>query len=302
LVLLRMLQGISVGGEYTGSIVFLFEHAPPHRRAFYASFSLIGAIGGILLGSAVGALVTGVSSSAQLATWGWRIPFLVGGLVAIVGMVVRRGIAAETVELESDKSPLKEVFTTYKKPLIQVAGLNMMGSVAFYVVFIYLATWLVEQTGEGRSEALQINTLSMIVLALLLPVVALFSDRIGRKPFLLVGSVGLALFAWPLLWLMHHDEFAMILAGQFGFAILLATFIGVIPVTIAELFPRHCRVSGASIGYNLPFALFGGTAPMVAEWLVSETHNAMSIAWYLIVVAVLAFFVALTVRETRSDT
>ncbi len=299
LVLLRMVQGVSVGGEYTGSFVFLVEHAPEGRRGFFGSWSLIGATGGILLGSAVGALITGLTTEAQLVAWGWRIPFVAGVIVGLVGLVVRRGIPEEAPSGERVASPLVEAVTRSRKPLLQAAGLNMMNAVTFYTVFIYMATWLVRQVGETHATALDINTLSMVVLAAVVPIVAIASDRVGRKPFLLLGSAGIAVLAYPLVWLMHHRDFAMILSGQIGFAVLLGTFTGVIPATIAELFPRRVRVSAASISYNLPFALFGGTAPLVAAWLVTVTHDAMAISWYLSGVAAFTFFVSLTLRETR---
>ncbi len=300
LVLLRMIQGVSVGGEYTSSFVFLVECAPENRRGFFGSWSLIGATGGILLGSAIGALVTRMTTEAQLAIWGWRIPFIAGVIIGLIGLVIRRHIPEQPVSSERTGSPLVEAVTGSWKGLLQAVGLNMMGAVTFYTVFIYMATWLVRQVGETHAEALEINTLSMVVLALVVPLVALWSDRIGRKPFLLIGSAGMAVFAYPLVWMMHHHDFAMILSGQIGFAILLGTFSGVIPATIAELFPRRVRVSATSLSYNLPYAVFGGTAPMVAAWLVTETHNAMAVSWYVAGIAAVTFLVSLTLHETRA--
>lgn len=299
MVVLRMIQGVSVGGEYTGSFVFLAEHAPRNRRGFFASWSLVGATGGILLGSAVGAVITGLTTDAQLAAWGWRIPFVGGVLVGLVGLVIRRGIPEQKVSADRQGSPLHEAFTSSRRQLLQAVGLNAMGAVVFYTVFIYIATWLVAEVGETKAQALDINTISMVVLAVVVVLVAIASDRFGRRPFLLIGAGGIALFAWPLVWLMHHHDFEMILAGQVGFALLLGIFSGVIPVSVAELFPRRIRVSAASLSYNLPYALFGGTAPIVATWLVSGTGDAMAITWPLIIVSVLAFVVALGMPETR---
>ncbi|WP_339731346.1 MFS transporter [uncultured Gimesia sp.] len=305
MVILRMIQGVSVGGEYTSSFVFLVEHAPPHRRAFFGSWSMIGATCGILLGSAVGALINTFTTNEQLLEWGWRIPFLSGVLVAFVGYFIRHGIpeqplSKELVEQEA-YSPLKEAFASHKKELLQSAGLNMMNAVTFYTVFIYLSTWLVEEVGEDRAEALDINTISMAALTLFVPLVAILADKFGRKPFLLIGSAGVALLSPTLLGLMHHHNFALILTGQIGFALLIACFAGAIPATITELFKRGVRVSAASVSYNLPFALFGGTAPMVAAWLVKATGNPLAIAWYLSAIAAITFFIALTVKETNGN-
>ncbi len=299
LVALRMVQGISAGGEYTSSFVFLVEHAPEGRRGFFGSWSLIGATGGILLGSAVGALVTTLTTDEQLMAWGWRLPFLSSVVVAAVGWVVRHGVSESPSAGDRTGSPLAEAVAGSWKQLLQGAGLNVMSAVVFNIVFIYMATWLVEQVGEAHAETLDINTLSMLVMAVVVAPAALASDRIGRKPFLLIGAGGIALFGYPLVWLMHHHDFLLILCGQAGFALFLGCFSGVIPVTMAELFPRNVRVSAASVSYNLPFAVFGGTAPMVAAWLVTETGDAMSITGYIVGIAAFAFLVALTLPERR---
>ncbi|WP_298865185.1 MFS transporter [uncultured Gimesia sp.] len=303
MVLLRMVQGISVGGEYTSSFVFLVEHAPPERRAFFGSWSMMGATCGILLGSAVGALINTFTTDEQLLAWGWRLPFISGILVAFVGYFIRHGIPEQPISKEATDpeamSPLKDAFTNHRKEMLQSAGLNMMNAVTFYTVFIYLPTWLVDEVGETTAEALDINTISMAALTVFVPIAAILADKFGRKPFLLIGSAGVALLSPTLLGLMHHHNFAMILTGQISFSLLVACFAGAIPATITELFRRGVRVSAASVSYNLPFAIFGGTAPMVAAWLLKETGDPLSIAWYLSGIATISFFITLTIKETR---
>ena len=146
---------------------------------------------------------------------------------------------------------------------------------------------------------LTINSLSMMVLVLAVMASGMLSDKIGRKPMVLFSAGGTALLAYPLLWLMHHDSAALILCGQFGFAILVGTLCGVMPVILTELFPWRIRVSAASIAYNIPFTLFGGTAPMIGAWLVARSGDAMAIAWYVSALALIAFLVALTLRESK---
>ncbi len=303
MVLLRMVQGISVGGEYTSSFVFLVEHAPPERRAFFGSWSMMGATCGILLGSAVGALINTFTTDEQLLAWGWRLPFISGILVAFVGYFIRHGIPEQPLAKKATEpeaiSPLKDAFTNHRKEMLQSAGLNMMNAVTFYTVFIYLPTWLVDEVGETTAEALDINTISMAALTVFVPLAAILADKFGRKPFLLLGSAGVAILSPALLNLMHHHNFAMILTGQIGFAMLIACFAGAIPATITELFSRGVRVSAASVSYNLPFAIFGGTAPMVAAWLMKETGDPISVAWYLSAIATISFFITLTIKETR---
>jgi len=299
MVLMRMLQGLSVGGEYTGSIVFLIEHAPDHRRGFFSSFSMIGATLGILLGSGFGALITSMITESELASWGWRIPFLVGISIGIVGFLIRKGLPETPTSNDKADAPLKEVFTSHKKPMLQSVGLNIMGAVSFYLIFIYLATWLVQEVHETKSEALDINTISLFVLLIATPLFATISDKVGRKPMLIAGAVLMALVAYPLIWLMHHHNFWMILAGQSVFAIVLSIFMSTIPAFMTELFPAKIRASATSISYNIPYAIFGGTAPMVAVWIISVTDNPEAISGYLVIVSLLAFFIALSVKETK---
>ncbi len=299
MVLMRMLQGLSVGGEYTGSIVFLIEHAPDNRRSFFSSFSMMGATMGILLGSGFGALITSLLTEAELTSWGWRIPFLVGISIGIVGFLIRRGLPEAPESEEKTKAPLKELFKDHKKPMFQTIGLNIMGAVCFYMIFIYMATWLVQEVHETKAEALDINTISLFVLLAATPLFALLADKVGRKPMLITGSILMVFAAYPLIWLMHHHNFWMILAGQSAFAIILSIFMSTIPAFMTELFPSKIRASATSISYNIPYAIFGGTAPMVAVWIISETNNPEAIAFYLIAVSLLAFLIALTVKETK---
>lgn len=299
MVLMRMLQGLSVGGEYTGSIVYLAEHAPDERRGFFTSWTLFGAVGGILLGSGVSALIANLLTDADVAAWGWRVAFLGGILVGVVGLIVRRHLP----EMEGGeaagkaKSPVIEALTTQWREMAKVVGFNIVNAVGFYMMFVYVVTWLIKQVKEPRSDALDINTISMAVLLVLVPVFGALSDRIGRKPLLMFGAGGIAVLGWPLIWLMHHPDFMMILAGQLGFAVLIAAYFGASPATLTEMFPRRVRVSALSIGYNVGLAVFGGTTPIIATWLIARSHDELSIAWFLIACAVVSFLVLLTVRE-----
>jgi MHS family proline/betaine transporter-like MFS transporter len=300
MVLLRMLQGLSVGGEYTSSVVFLVEHAPTKRRGFFSSWTVFGAVAGVLLGSAISALMSVLLTDAELQAWGWRIPFLLGIFVGAVGWLIRHGIPELPVTKREpgDPSPVIEAFRDEWRAMLQVIGFNIMNAIAFYMLFVYMVTFLIDNVKEPRSTALDINTISMVVLMVLIPIVGALSDRIGRKPLLLISTGGMLLLTYPLMLAMHHPNDALILGGQVGFAIILAAFYGTAPVTMAEVFPARVRVSALSVGYNVCLAIFGGTTPLVAVWLVERTHDDLSMAYYLMVGALISFLVVLRLPET----
>jgi MFS transporter, MHS family, proline/betaine transporter len=302
MVLLRMAQGVAVGGEYTSSVVFLAEKAPVGRRGFFSSWAMFGATGGIMLGSAVGAGLTHLLGDAALAEWGWRVAFLGGIAVALVGYLIRRGMTDEDQsEGEPEPSPIKTAFTQYWREMLRVAALNVVAAVSFYLMFVYIVTWLVEQVKEPNSTALDINTMAMATLLVFIPISAILSDKYGRKLMLLIGMGSLAVLAYPLLVLMHHPDATLILAGQIGFAAILALFMATLPAAMTEMFPRNIRVTAVSLGYNLTYAIFGGTAPIVAVWLIERTHDDLAFSWYITAMAVVSFCVALTLKDRRNE-
>ncbi len=301
LVALRLLQGLSVGGEYTSSITFLVEHAKENNRGFMASWAIFGAIGGIMLGSAIGAATTSLMSEQAVNDWGWRIPFLLGIGIGGIGLYIRRHIQEPPPTLADElvtHSPVIIAFREQWRAMLTIAGINVVNAVGFYMIFIYLATWLRDRVHISAAQALDINTINMGVLLVLAPCFGALSDRIGRKPLMIAGTLGILFFAYPLFRLMHHESFTMILAGQCGFAVLISMVFGVYPATIAELLPSKVRVSAMSMGYNLVLGILGGTTPMIAVYLISRTHDDFAPAFYLMAAACVSLLVLLRMPET----
>lgn len=299
MIVLRMLQGIAVGGEYTGSIVFLAEGAPNNQRGFFASWALTAATGGILLGSLFGAGLSYLLTDAQLQSWGWRIPFAIGVLVAIVAYFVRRNIT-EVIDAEDDllAFPLGQVIRKHLGKILHIVLLNTGYAVVFYIGFIYISEWLVTEVGETHYQAMAINSICIAFAILMIPLLGRLSDRIGRKPLLLAGYGSTIVLAYPVIWLMSHPLPIYAFAGEMVLALCLSCFIAVMPATLAEMFPKNVRVSAVSVGYNIAFAIFGGTAPMVATWLVGQTTNPLSFAWYMAAMASVSLVASLMLKET----
>ncbi|NJN47325.1 MAG: MFS transporter [Candidatus Competibacteraceae bacterium] len=221
-----------------------------------------------------------------------------GVLIALVGLFIRRGISEPATNAPRTESPLAESFRYHWRDLLRISALAIVLAVAFYMVFIYVATWLQEMVHVSKARALDINTLAMASMLIIIPVGAMLSDRIGRKPILWVAIGGLALFSYPLFQLMHHQDGNMILLGQLGFAVFVGLLAGVMPATMAELAPARVRVTVMSVGYNLSFAVFGGTAPMVSAYLIKTTHVDLSPAVYLSIAALISLLVVFTLKET----
>ncbi len=301
LVLLRILQGCSVGGEFTGSSTFVVEHAPSSRRGFFASWIVVGCTAGFLAGSGVATLLSNVLGQEVLEDWAWRLPFLSGGLIAVGALLLRRHIEeppAPTYDEEWERSPVVTAFVDHWRGMLRVVGLALAVNVGFYMMFVYAVSYLTERMHVSTAKAMDINTLCMVVLTFLPLVFSRVSDRLGRKPLLLAGNLGIMLLAWPLFWFMHHQDGFLILIGQLGFAVLFACVFSINPATQAEILPRRVRVSALSVSYSLCLSVFGGTTPLVAAYLVQRTGDDFAPVYYLIALAAVSFVTVLTIPET----
>jgi len=299
MVVLRLIQGLSVGGEYTTSVVFLVERCSQHQRGLMGAYGSFGAYAGVMLGSAVGVAVTTMLPREAVHAWGWRVPFLLGITIGIAGYFIRREITRAAPAHEIEPPPLGRILHSQWRRILQIAGFKVLDAVGFYLVFVYATSYLVHVVGVPKRRALAINTISMGAALVLIPLFGMLSDKIGRKPLLLGGALGTAILAWPLFRMMQHQEtFAVMMAGQLGFALLISMFAGPEAAAAAEAFQRHVRCSGVALSHNLCMALLGGTAPMVATYLIQRTQNDMSPPLYLMGAAVVSALFVLSLAET----
>lgn len=292
LVLCRVLQGLSVGGEHTCSIVYLVEHASKRHKGLAGSFAPFGASGGILLGSAVGALLTNLLNEEQLETWGWRVPQAVGLLLAMVGLWIRRHNPEgdRPAEARVGESPLRQALRNHKLDVARVVLMNVMPAIGFYTIFVYLTTWLQEVDHLRANRALEINTLSMVVLLVLIPVCGWLADLVGPLRMLWASTVGILAGTYPLFHLMHHQSARVDLLAELGFVTLLAPFMAASPAALCALLPKDVRCTVLSLGFNLTMGLLGGTTPLVVEYVRKTTHQDMTPAFYLIGGAMVTVF------------
>jgi MHS family proline/betaine transporter-like MFS transporter len=298
LTLLRMIQGLAVGGEYTTSIVFMVEHAPPGRRGLIGAIGCCGAVGGILLGSATGALLSEILSWQAMSAWGWRIPFILGLLVGLAGFFLRRHLDEGPRPVAvTGGSPLRDTIRLHRGLLLRLAGLSTFNAVGFYLVFVYLVSWLQFVDWVAPDHALGINSISMLVLLPCMIAMGALSDRVGRKPILLAATALAFISAVPLFWLMHHDHDLLIQLGQLGFVLSVGMFLGAQPTLMVEEVPAAIRCTAIALGYNVTLGVIGGLSPLVATWLIKRTADDFIPAYMVMAAAAVSFLSVLAFTE-----
>ena len=304
LAVLRLVQGFSGGGEFTGSTSFIAEHAPPHRRGLFAAtsatFTTLPAICGSLT---VLAARTGMSEHAY-SSWGWRIPFLVAGPLAIVGLLIRLKMdeSPAFAELEREKhvarTPARDALREHRGSIARVFAIAALSGLGAYTLGAYFVSYLTVTVGLAPTTALLANAAAFGVTVPLVPLVGLLGDRIGRKPLLITGCVGFIALSVPGYLLAGSGGLGAAIAGQLLLALPWTFVVSAVVVTLVEIFPTAVRYSGASIGYNLAYMIFGGTAPLLATWLVDRTGSHIAPAFYLVAVAVAVLPAAWKLPET----
>ncbi|HEY4939902.1 MAG TPA: MFS transporter [Rhizomicrobium sp.] len=304
LVLLRLCQGLAVGGEFTTSMVLLVEGAQRTRRGLVGSFAPFGAVGGMLLGSAVGAAITFYLPADAIASWGWRAAFLFGLAIGGVVLYVRRRLPPDAAIVgiaEARHSPVVTAFKTQWRTILKIIGIILTLGIGFYLNFVYLSTWLVQYAHISHAEALALNCLGLALQLPLLPLAGALADRIGAKAVLLLSTIGFALLSWPLYVLISHGSIAAIIGGQAVLALLQAGISAAVPAFMVEALPKHVRCTALSFGQNLAQAVFGGTVPMVAVALIGATHDPLAPALYLAAAGIVSFVVVLITNVLPED-
>ena len=287
LVLLRIIQGLSVGGEYTSSLIYLAENGPSHRKAFTAIWGSWGAVLGMLLGSAIGLATASLLGTEALEQWGWRIPFAVGGIVALVGWWIRRRLPADVPNAPS-KSPIREVLTNYRPHMLRIVLVNIGFGVAYYTVFVYAVTYIRNIDHFTETVALELNTLSMGVLLVALPLAAWVADRFGHRRMVTYSFILLVALAIPLFSAIHSNLPEQVLIAEMIFAVLVAFTSGGMVALNVQLLPDSIRCTGLALAYNVAHGLFGGTTPLVAAWLLKTSDNPIAPAYWLLGALVLS--------------
>jgi MHS family proline/betaine transporter-like MFS transporter len=304
LCLIRLVQGASIGGEFSGCIAFLVEYSPIKKRGLIGSVSMVSLCAGMLLGSIVATIVSRTMDTAAFESWGWRIPFLIGILIGLIGIYVRTNLHESPVYLEAKKHnelssrPLQEILSKYLPELLLAIGVYLTVTVPFYIFTMFVKSLMISQLGYEYNYSLYVNLSSLTLAMLIMPFSAWLSDKYGRKPIMKYTTYAFIAFIYPVFWLLTNGGVEMVMVSQLIFAILVGFYMGPVPAVLVELFPTRIRFTGVAASYNFSAAIFGGTAPLVATWLIKNSGRYDSVAMYIIFFAVLTLITLKYYRET----
>lgn len=304
LVVFRLLQGFSAGGEMGGASAFVAEYAPSERRGFYVSFVEMGCILGFLLGSVSVLILNLTLSSEQMLSWGWRIPFLVAAPLGLVGLFIRSRLQ-ETPEFAAlqqtggvSKTPLKDAITKHWRAVLFVGGFALFQNVALYIVLTFAPSHFTENLGHTSLVASLSSVITMVVVCVTIPLTGALSDHFGRKKLLALSCLMAAVFSYPLFVLMEQDSVSLAVLAHVGLGFILGIFLGPVLAAMNEMFTAAVRYGGFSLGYNLSVSLFGGTAPFMVTLLITRTGVTASPGLYLMGAAVITLLILIKTKET----
>lgn len=305
IVVARLVQGFSAGGELGSATAFMLEHAPANRRGWIASFQQASQAATLLAGSLVGAAVTGALAPRQLEQWGWRLPFLLGLVIVPFGLYIRRHVEETPAFAELEKSsrqPLRELMRGHARQVVAGLGLVIIWTVCTYFFLVYMPTFAGRQLGLPQSGSLAANGIALAVLAILAPAFGKLSDRVGRKPLLLAGAASICVLSFPLIAVLaRYPSLGLLICVQVVMAALIAVFTGPAPAALGELYPTRVRSSGMSLAYNGAVTVFGGFAPFISTWLIAKTGSSLAPAWYVAGSALASLIALAFMRETAYD-
>jgi len=308
LLLARLLQGFSTGGEYGGAATFIAEYSTDARRGQMGSWLEFGTLGGYIAGAGVVTALTTLLSASDMLAWGWRVPFLVAGPLGLLGLYMRMKLEetpafkahAEAMEAAGDKPRIRlgELISVHGPQLLKCIGLVLVFNVTDYMLLTYMPSYLTVTMGYSEAKGLLLILIVMLVMMPLNVVGGFFSDRLGRKPMIIGACIAMFVLAIPCLMLVGSGNDWLIFTGLMGLGVALVCFTSTMPATLPALFYTPVRYSALSIAFNVSVSLFGGTTPLVTAWLVERTGDPMVPAYYLMGAAVIGVVTMLFVRET----
>jgi MFS transporter, MHS family, proline/betaine transporter len=307
MVVARLLQGFSAGGEFASATAFLTESAPATRRGLYGSWQMVGQGLAVLLGAILGTLLTRSLTPETLDSWGWRIPFLFGLIIGPVGLYIRRNLDETSAFLQSNRSSAGQqgagsLLMSHVKEMLACLGMVVSGTISFYVILIYIPTFARTQLHLPLDQAFLAQSIGLACEVVLIPICGALSDFVGRKPVMITALVLDLLVTYPLFsWVSASPSFGALLTMQIILCGLFGVFNGPISTALAEQFPTRVRSTALAIAYNIAVMLFGGFAQFFVTWLIQATGTPIAPAYYLMFGAAVGLLAALFLKERARD-
>ncbi|WHZ56155.1 MFS transporter [Metabacillus hrfriensis] len=306
LIALRLIQGLGIGGEWGGALLLATEYAPPEKRGFFGSIPQMGVTIGLLLGTLSISFMT-LLPNAQFEAWGWRVPFILSALLVFIGLWIRGGIDETPAFKEAKESgniskvPLIDTFKYHWKEVLIAVGAKVVETAPFYIFGTFIISYATGTLGFERSSTLNAVTIATLVTTIMIPFMGKLSDKVGRKPLYIGGTVAMILFAFPYFYLLSLDSVLWLtVATIIGLGIIWAPITAVLGTMFSEIFSTSVRYTGVTVGYQLGAAIAGGTAPLIATALLSAYNNSfVPVALYIIAAAIISLIAVSFTRETR---
>lgn len=314
LLIAKMVQGFSVGGEYTGASIFVAEYSPDRKRGFLGSWLDFGSLTGFVCGAGIVVVLTTILGQEAFNEWGWRIPFFMALPLGLVGLYLRHALEetpafqkhVDSLEQGSKQGlsegpsvPFKDIARKHWRNLISCIGIVITTNVAYYMLLTYVPSYLTHNLHYSEDRGVLIIVVIMLAMLFVQPMMGLLSDKFGRKPFIIIGSTAMVLLSIPSFMLITSDSVVALFFGLLIQAVILNCLIGVMASTLPALFPTEVRYSALAGTYNIAI-LIAGITPTLTAWLVEVTGNLYMPAWYLMVIGVIGVITGVTVRETAN--
>ena len=305
LIVLRVLQGFAVGGEWGGAVLMAAEHGDAKRRGYWASWPQAGVPLGLLLSAGILALMAGIQTPADFERWGWRVPFLLSAILVVVGWYIRNRVTESPMfeaEIEAEAlpgTPAIDVFRERPRAVLLGAGLRVGENIVYYVITVFSLTYLVDVAAESRSLALDALLIGAAIQFVAIPLIAMLSDRIGRRPVYAFGGFASAIFVFLFFPMLASGRNGLIILAIVVALLLHASMYAPQAAFITELFPTRIRYSGVSIAYQLTAIFAGSLAPIIALWLYKDWHSSLPVSVYVAVACAISGVSAVLARETK---
>ena len=303
IVIARLLQGFSAGGEFASATSFLIETAPAGRRGFYGSWQMVGQGLAVLTGALLGTFLTRALTPDQLDGWGWRVPFLFGLIIGPLGLYIRRHLEETTAFIQAAQKQharpaLGAAVVAHTKETLVTIGIVIAGTISFYVILLYMPTFARIQLHLRLDQAFFAQAVSLACMIVLIPIFGALSDVVGRKPITIAALLLILVLAYPLFsWLNQSPSLQSLMVTQIALCSMVGVFFGPLSTVLAEQFPAHIRSTGLAIGYNLAVMVFGGFAQFFVTWLIQVTGSPVAPAFYVMFGAAAGLLAAFFLKE-----